>query len=166
MTMPTPGDERRVAELIPEADLLFLLRDPVERAYSDYLFNVQQGWVPPDVSFHELIRNEADVKGYSGEAIINRGLYIEHLRRFDYHFDRSQMQILLSKDLRNETNRVVQSVYDFIGVEKDYSLETPERHNPTTYVKHRNVYRALRTALRCYPKTDPVPMLVRCSNPA
>ena len=48
-TMSTPGAEERVAELIPDARLIFLLRDPVDRAYSDYSFNVQQGWTPPDI---------------------------------------------------------------------------------------------------------------------
>ncbi len=144
--MPTPGAEERVADLIPDAHLLFLLRDPVERAYSDYLFNVQQGWIPPTVSFGRIIRDEVDVKGYSGEALINRGLYLQHLRRFGKHFHRSQMHILLARDLRHETARVVRSVYSFIGVDRDVSLGTPERHNTTSYMQYETVYRTLRAA--------------------
>jgi hypothetical protein len=146
MTMPTPGGEKRVADLIPDARLLFMLRDPVERAYSDYLFNVQQGWIPPDVSFGHIIRDEVDVKGYSGEALINRGLYLKHLRRFSEHFRRSQMRILLARDLKHETSRVVRSVYAFIGVDEEISLDTPERHNATSYVRYGTVYRILRAA--------------------
>ena len=146
MTMPTPGAEERVADLIPDVRLLFLLRDPVERAYSDYLFNVEQGWIPPDVPFGRIIRDEIDVEGYSGEALINRGLYLKHLRRFRKHFPRSQMRVLLSRDLKHETARIVQSVYAFIGVNEDYSPGALERHNTTTYMQHGSVYRTLRTA--------------------
>lgn len=146
MTMPTPGAEERVAKLIPDARLIFLLRDPVERAYSDYLFNVQQGWIPPDVSFGRIIRDEVDVKDYSGEALINRGLYLKHLRRFSEHFCRSQMRVLLARDLKRKTACVVRSVYSFIGVDEDVSLGTPERHNTTSYMRYEMIYRTLRVA--------------------
>jgi hypothetical protein len=146
MTMPTPGAEERVAKLIPDARLIFLLRDPVERAYSDYLFNVQQGWIPPDVSFGRIIRDEVDVQGYSGEALINRGLYLKHLRRFREHFRRSQMRVLLSDDLKNQTTRVVRSVYAFIGVDEEFSPGTLNQHNTTSYMRYGNAYQALRAA--------------------
>jgi hypothetical protein len=144
MTMPTPGAEKRVADLIPDARLIFLLRDPVERAYSDYLFNVQQGWIPPDVSFGRIIRDEVEVKDYSGKALINRGLYLKHLRRFREHFRRSQMRILLARDLKHETSRVVRSVYTLVGVEEDFSTGALERHNTTSHMRLGSVYRALR----------------------
>jgi len=146
MTMSTPGAEERVAKLIPDARLIFLLRDPVDRAYSDYLFNVQQGWIPPDVSFHDLIRNDVDVKDYSGGAVIERGLYLKHLRRFREHFDRSQMQVLLSKELKNDTDRVLRSVFSFIGVGEAFSPDDTEKHNVTRYMAHGRMYRLLRAA--------------------
>ena len=146
MTMPTPEAEERVAALIPDAHLIFLLRDPVDRAYSDYLFNVQQGWIPPDVSFRDLIRGNLNVKGYSGEAVIERGLYLKHLRRFQRHFDRSQMQVLLSKELKSETDQVLRSVFSFIGVDESYSLGVVEKHNTTRYMAYGRVYRLLRAA--------------------
>jgi len=134
MTMPTPGTEERVSELIPDVRLIFLLRDPVDRAYSDYLFNVQQGWIPPNVSFHDLIQNNVDVKGYSGEAVIDRGLYLKHLRRSREHFDRSQMRILLSEKLKNDTNRVFRSVFSFIDVDESFSPDDTENKNSTRYM--------------------------------
>ena len=146
MTMSTPGAEERVSELIPDVRLIFLLRDPVDRAYSDYLFNVQQGWIPPDVSFHDLIRNNVDVKGYSGEAVIDRGLYLKHLRRFREHFDRSQMRILLSEKLKNDTNRVLRSVFSFIDVDESFSPDDTENKNSTRYMAHGRIYRLLRGA--------------------
>jgi hypothetical protein len=145
-TMLTPGAEERVADLIPDARLLFLLRDPVERAYSDYLFNVQQRWIPPDVSFGRIIRDEVNVKGYSGEALINRGLYLKHLRRFNKYFRRSQMRVLLASELKHETIRVVRSVYTFIGVDEGVPLNTPERHNTTSHMQYGTAYRTLRAA--------------------
>jgi len=146
MTMPTPGAEERVAELIPDARLIFLLRDPVGRAYSDYLFNLQQGWIPPDVSFHDLIRNNVDVKGYSGEAVIDRGLYLKHLRRFREHFERSQMRILLSEKLKNDINRVLRFVFSFIDVDESFSSDDTENKNSTRYMAHGRIYRLLRAA--------------------
>jgi hypothetical protein len=146
MTMPTRGAEQRVADLIPEARLVFLLRDPVERAYSDYLFNVQQGWIPPDISFGRIIRDEANVKGCSGEALINRGLYLKHLLRFSKYFPRSQMRVLLATDLKHETTRIVRSVYSFLGVDDGFSLDKPERHNKTAYMQYGTAYRSLRAA--------------------
>ena len=146
MTMSTPGAEERVAELIPDARLIFLLRDPVDRAYSDYLFNLQQGWIPPGVSFHDLIRGNVDVKDYSGDAVIERGLYLKHLRRFREHFDRSQMQVLLSEELKNDANRALRSVFSFIDVDEAYSPGATEKRNITRCMAHSRVYQLLRAA--------------------
>ena len=146
MTMSTPGAEERVSELIPDVRLIFLLRDPVDRAYSDYLFNLQQGWIPPDVSFHDLIRENVDVKDYSGDAVIERGLYLKHLRRFREHFDQSQMQVLLSKELKNDTDRVLRSVFSFTGVGEAFFPDDTENKNSTRYMAHGRIYRLLRAA--------------------
>jgi len=146
MTFPTPGAEQRVADVVPEVRLIFLLRNPIERAYSDYLYNLQQGWIPPDVTFHQMIRGEVDVKGHSGEALINRGLYLKHLHRFEKHFKRSRMCIILTRDLKEDPISVVRSVYDFIEVSTNYLPETMEQRNTTNYIHHKGAYQILRAA--------------------
>jgi hypothetical protein len=129
-TMSWPEAPARVAKHLPEAKLIFVLRNPIDRAYSQYHFHISTGKEEADASFHEVIRDEQSA---FGQDMIKRGRYAEQLARFDAHFDRSQMKIVLHEDLRERTTETVQEVYRFLGVDPTYEPQTEERHNVTRY---------------------------------
>lgn len=149
MTMPTPGAAARVAEVIPGARLIFLVRDPVERAYSDFNYNFYQGWRDPNLSFSQLIR---DGSHQFGRALIHRGRYLKHLKRFEQYFDRSQMCVLLLDELKEKRYETVRRVYQFIGVDPAFDPDVAEQHNVTQYPKSRLLYRTCRQVWQPFKK--------------
>lgn len=56
--MQHPPSARRMGHDVPEARLVFILRDPVERIYSHYRFHRQSGRLTSDDRFSALIRDE------------------------------------------------------------------------------------------------------------
>jgi hypothetical protein len=136
-TMSMPEAPARVAEHLPEAKLIFVLRNPIDRAYSQYHFHISTGKEEADASFHEVIRDEQSA---FRRIVIQRGMYAEQLARFDAHFDRSQMKIVLHEDLRERTTETVQEVYRFLGVDPTYEPQTEERHNVTRYPDSLGIY--------------------------
>ena len=139
-TMYCPKSPRRIHETIPDARLIFLLRNPIERLYSHYYFDLRCGHLDPSTSFQDVIyRHETSQQ----EKMIQMGFYEEQLARFDAQFD-GQMLVLLTDDLRNRTRKTVQKAVSFIGVDPSRVQSHYEPENQTQHIQYRRVYAAIR----------------------
>src|SRR5207248_4768960 len=93
-----PGTARRIHDLVPEAKLLAILRDPVARAWSHYWYNVSLG--REILSFEKAIAREEDrTSGPDPQprwfSYLARGDYVAQLRRFASVFPRDQLCVVL-----------------------------------------------------------------------
>ena len=144
-----PEVPERMASLIPGARLIFVLRNPIERAYSNYWFNVSRGAQNPRHSFSEAIRTEDGHRRY-----ITKGFYYEQIVRFLGYFDRNQLHIIITEDLKRNPSHEVGLCLQFLGVDADYTADPRGFHN-VTVVPHGSVSRGL------YALWIPVKDLVR-----
>jgi hypothetical protein len=121
---------QRAAELLPGVKLVALLRNPVDRALSHYQHEVRGG--RETLSFAEAIEKEPerlageekrlreDPSYYSYNhhrySYMQRGLYVEQLRRWVEHFPRSQLLVLQAESLFRAPAEVTGEVYRFLGL--------------------------------------------------
>ena len=116
-----PHAARRMAAVMPEAKLVVQLRNPVDRAYSDYKMLYRRGTVtgPP----------EAYLDGHACDQprFLRDGLYAEHLARWLDHFDRKQLQVLLFEEVKAAPTDVVAAVCRHIGAPYHFSTEVGSR---------------------------------------
>jgi hypothetical protein len=139
-TMYCPDSPRRIDETIPGAKLLFLLRNPIERLYSHYYYDLRCGHLEPTTSFQDVIYQK---KTPRHERMVRMGFYDNHLSRFDEQFG-NQMLVLLSDDLRRETSETVKQALSFVGVDPSDASNDLEPKNETQHIRYRRVYAALR----------------------
>jgi hypothetical protein len=120
----------RVAALMPQARVIVLLRDPVERAYSHWKERRTEGVEP--LSFPEALAAEATRTAGERERLIadptysstaydwfsyrERGVYLDHLEPWLDHFDRSQLLVMASETLYRDPAGSYAKVLDFIGL--------------------------------------------------
>lgn len=102
--------------------LIFVLRNPVDRAFSHYLMTLRRGI--ETFSFEEAIRQEDEriSKDYYSNmhfSYIRRGYYLQQIKRFLAYTDRSNMLFILSEDLRNNTMDALTSCYRFLNIQED-----------------------------------------------
>lgn len=142
LTMASEQAPARIAEEIPEAQLIFVLRDPVERAYSHYYYHLYTGKAATPASFDELIRDKSS--DFRNE-ILRLGRYDRQIPRFDNYFSRDQMKIILQEDLRTTTEETVRCVFKFIGVDPTFRPATGS-HNTTKHPSSPRLYYSLRQA--------------------
>jgi hypothetical protein len=115
-----PEVPARIAAAFPKAKLIFVLRDPVTRAYSHYLMTWRRG--RETASFSEAIEAEsrrlesADVEVRSDFSYVTRGRYADQIERFHQYFPREQMLFILSDDLKREPDKVLAAVQAFLGL--------------------------------------------------
>ena len=96
---------QRMAEVVPQARLVALLRNPVDRAFSDYQMTVRLGreWR----SFEQAI----DVPP---NKYLPRGVYADQLLRWSEFFSREQLLILKSEDFFERPADVFKIVLGFL----------------------------------------------------
>lgn len=130
-----PDVPDRIRDKVPEARILILLRDPVERAQSHYLFRVREGY--EDRPFVEFL--EAQLEEWpDGSAYLRVGLYHRHVERYVETLGRDQVKILLFEDLKERPLELLRDVAGFLDVDPGPMSEVDHgtRHNP--YGESRN----------------------------
>ena len=110
----------RLKSVVPNAKLVIILRDPVERAWSHYCFEVRKGY--EDFPFTKALEVEEDRLAEGGyEEFVNfsyksRGNYIDQLIHYEKAFSREQMLVIFLEDLKKDPEQVMAKVCSHIGV--------------------------------------------------
>jgi len=114
---------RRIAKTLPEVKLIFVLRDPVTRAYSHYWHAVRRG--VEYLTFEESLKVEEErIRKsfyYRREfSYMDRGKYLIQIKRFLKFFSRKQMIFIISEELRRHQERILTQIYRFLDVDPTF----------------------------------------------
>ena len=113
----------RMCRVLPRVKLIFLLRNPVDRAYSNYLWSRQNGLETE--TFERALALETqreqdlapNLRYARPHAYFARGLYAEHLPRFYDRFPREQILVLRHEDVETCPEIVAAALHRFLGVD-------------------------------------------------
>ncbi len=121
----------RIHKQLPKAKLIFVLRDPINRAYSAYWHMRRNGG--EKISFEKALEKEekrlaqdAQVKT-SAIAYKARGRYAEQLKRYLALFPRKQILILTTKELEEEPVATLNKIGTFLGVKQKFTKKPSYR---------------------------------------
>lgn len=125
-----PLAPHRVAQLLPRVKLVFLLRNPVDRAFSHYQLKLRRR--QESLSFEDAIAAESErLNGEEQKLIdeptyqslnhdrfsyLSRGRYLEQLQRWQALFPSTQILILESELFFRQTAEVYDQVLNFLGL--------------------------------------------------
>jgi hypothetical protein len=123
-----PRAAKRIFDYDPDMKLIVLLRDPVERAFSAWNMYRSFGGYRPLIyatrretrDFEPAIQAELEElrtgQNSRDPGYVRRGLYHEQLARYFQLFDRRQILVLDSADLRTSTSTAINQVAGFLGL--------------------------------------------------
>lgn len=103
---------------------IFLLRDPVDRAFSHYLMTFRRGLEL--LSFEDAIEQESARIASGGFdekehfSYVSRGFYLRQIEHFLSKVSRSQMLFLFTEDLKRDPDACLEEVFRFLGVTTEY----------------------------------------------
>jgi hypothetical protein len=116
------GIPERMAELVPDAKLIFVVRDPVARIEAHWVHNYakrrERGTVIETIT-------------HPSTTYVLRSRYFMQLERFLAHYDRSQILVFQQSDLRDRRAETLRRVFEFVGVDADFD------HPSFKVVRHR-----------------------------
>ncbi|NES05441.1 MAG: tetratricopeptide repeat protein [Okeania sp. SIO2F4] len=133
----------RIYSLLSNIKLLVILRNPVDRAFSQYHHWQRLNW--EDRSFEVAINRELEMlkttptqpqgdKRYweiSGNYI-GRGVYIEFMQKWMEVFPREQFLILRGEDFYQTPDNTMKQVFEFLGL-PEYQLAKYKKLNSGSY---------------------------------
>ena len=149
-----PHAPRRVRKALPHVKLIVLLRNPVDRAYSQYFHAVELGHETYS-SFEEAIEGEEERTAREREKILQdelyyssaykhlsyltRGIYVDQLRAWMDLFPRKQFLILKSEEFYSDPVTAFKQVASFLNLaeaEPRIKKQAYKQYEHNTYSSH------------------------------
>jgi hypothetical protein len=121
----------RIHARIPDARLIAVLRNPIEQAYSHYLY-ARKEMIEPERDFLRALDAQEERRAAHWQPLfqyVDFARYNVQLRRYFEHFDRGQFKVFLYEDFTSDPLRVTQEIFRFIGVDAAFVPDVTERSN-------------------------------------
>jgi hypothetical protein len=110
----SPVAAERMYHDLPGVRLMVCLREPIERAFSAYLYLRKFGWTR--ATFEEEI--------VANPSLLSRGRYFSHLKPYLERFGPERLLISRFDDLMEDPGKFAASVFRFLGVRE---VDLPDR---------------------------------------
>lgn len=114
-----PKSSLLIKDKIPNSKIIILLRDPVERAFSSYLYYLRR---EKKESFNEIIKKSMDTSldgNYLLHLVVNGGLYYESVKRYVDLFGRDSVKILFFEEFFIDIKNNFKDLLQFLDVESE-----------------------------------------------
>ena len=139
---------KRILKILPKIKLIVVLRNPVDRAYSNYHLGIRAG--SENLSFEDAIQIELkklneindefehNVEKYTiPRSYIAKGFYANQLKIWLELFNSEQLIIISTEDLESNPQGTLDRIYDFLKIPKNHKL-IPEKQKKASYPKMKN----------------------------
>jgi hypothetical protein len=126
----SPMAAQRIYERIPDARIILVLRNPVERAFSHYLMDVKNGLVSG--TFKDALSADEAVESPSwgkSAMYLQTGMYARQVKRYLDLFPQNHIRVILQDELKNSPADTVREIYRFLDVDPDFKPDLSIRHN-------------------------------------
>jgi hypothetical protein len=144
-----PAAHQRITQLVPQAKLIAVVRDPVDRAHSNWM-HLRSAGLEPEGDFLRACQLEAK-RAEAGWGpfwrYVGLGRYGEQLEHLFSVLPREQVLVLRYRQLREEPREVLDRVCGFLGIQPGV-LESTSAENVTPHVAHSGFNEALHRLVR------------------
>lgn len=120
-----PESADRIQHAYPMVKLIACLRNPVDRAVSNYVNDIKAGSVPPSIPFTAALAEHPEY--------LQQGRYAAQLQRYLARFSADRILLLVYEDIRRDPLLFMQSIYRFLGVDPSFR---PSHLNSQVNVGH------------------------------
>jgi len=129
------GVPERMHSVVPEAKLIFMVRDPLERIAAHWVHNYAK-------------RREkgtlAETLAHPNTSYLNRSKYAMQLERFLALYPKQQVMVFQQSELRLQRMETLRKVFEFVGVDPDFTHPRFEQERHQTSGKTRATRLAVR----------------------
>lgn len=125
----------RIAEVIPHAKIIAVLRNPIDRAFSHFRMN-RKMQIEPCEDFEKALDLERSriTEGWGWDWHYMRvGRYGEQIARFLNHFNKDQLFVCTYEDFASNTKEVCAQIAGFLGVDSHFAFDVTRKYKVGTH---------------------------------
>ena len=129
---------QKIKQYVPQAKLIAILRNPIDRAYSSYSHLVRDGF--ETLSFAEALQKEPQRIAQNWSPLWHyqqRGFYYPQLARYYDTFPAEQIKVYLYEDFVKNTSQVTADIFNFLGVNPNFKPDTSQKMNVSGVPKNK-----------------------------
>ena len=154
---------QRLHALNPKCIVVLLLRNPVQRAYSSFMMEVNSGWT--DVEWPAIINSvekfKVGEKDQMFRLFIELGMYAQHLKKILRFFPREQVMLIRFEDFKNNPAAICSSVIERLRLDP-FEIESSQTFNKAYEPRSKRMAQIL---VRLSYETNPVKRFVKTVLP-
>lgn len=143
----SPSAPSEIFKANPNAKIIIILRNPIERAFSHYLMDLRVNFT--NLSFADALKEDMQSPYNTWNArsnYIELGLYFIQVKRYLNLFPNDQIKIILFDDLKKNTKEVISSLYTFLGIDNNFVPDLDKKHNESYLYKNKFINSVTRNA--------------------
>ncbi|TAK12079.1 MAG: hypothetical protein EPO32_09875 [Anaerolineae bacterium] len=132
--LQNPYAAQQIANYVPQARLIAILRNPIDRAYSHYLMDA--GQLKESRGFEEVIH--AELAGFGGQpapegppplqtGYLYTGLYWHHLQTYHRLLPAAQLKTILFEDFAHHRDETLKDLCVHLGIDPHFAFGPSQR---------------------------------------
>jgi len=131
----------KIRHYTPDAKLIMILRNPVDRAYSAFLKQRRENREPISEFGRALEEEEIRIGKEWGYIwhYKKAGFYYEQMKRYLDTFSKEQIKIYLFEELESNCQQVVSDIFGFLGVDQSFEPDLAVKYNESFVAKNESL---------------------------
>lgn len=128
----------------PNCKLIYCVRNPVERAYSEYTYDRSHNRMN-NSDFGEIVEilNSGEQRNRFYKNYIGHSLYHEHLDNMYQLFPKENVMVIFLEDLKTNPEDVMKRVFNFMKVDDSFKVNLDKVYNKTSVPKSKMMTRLI-----------------------
>ncbi len=137
---------KRIKEYNPNMRLVVILRNPVERAYSNYMHLVRDGR-ETEIDFLRAVALEDERKHSNWMPFWfykEQGYYAKYLKDYLRYFSKDHMKVILYDSFKEDPRRTFVELFLFLGVNPEFEIDFSLKRNVSGKPRSQDLHNFLR----------------------
>ncbi len=118
-----PEVPERIRSAVPDAKLIAVLRNPVDRALSAYFYYMSGSYIPlqdAETGMRNLLEGRYAQRYKRSGDILEFGKYYKYISRYGHFLDSGKLLLIKQEDLLTDRQGSFRRVFDFLEVDPDF----------------------------------------------
>lgn len=117
---------KRLYEHNPDCKVVYIIRNPIERAISSFNMEVSKGWLKEDINycFQSALDDHAEGKyNMYYNLFIKPGEYEDRINEIQHYFQKGNLSIIDFKELINNPKKITDMLFDELKLAPDNNID-------------------------------------------
>ncbi len=126
-----PSTPSKIKAELPDVKIVMILRNPIERLYSQYLMNLKLGKIVERDLLKEIAADQVKhVKGWGvSHLYLEVGNYYEQVKRYYDNFPANNIKVIIFDNFKQDASAVMKDLFSFLGVDANFEIDMTQRFN-------------------------------------